>query len=179
VTLASRYAQLFQMSYITRDLDEAMAHARETMGITHFDTSNSEIEVLSYGELKPLHVRAAFANIGRNQFEIIQPISGATSIYTDQVDLSQHILNFHHIAIAVRGTIADWRALLAEVRASGDEFAYLFPPEPSDHDKVCFCYVDTRHRIGHYTEYLWVDEAIKPIAAMPDLGPDLGHDLSG
>ncbi|HMP55137.1 MAG TPA: hypothetical protein PKD92_01005 [Novosphingobium sp.] len=55
------------------------------------------------------------------------------------------------------------------MRASGDEFAYLFPAEPSGEDKVCFCYVDTRKRIGHYTEYLWIDEAIRPMmAAIPE-----------
>lgn len=169
MTIASRYAQLFQMSYITRDLEAAMAHAREHMGVEHFDTTDAEVEVLSYGKLRPLKIRAAFANIGRNQFEIIEPVSGAIEIYTDEVDLTKHILNFHHIAIAVRGTIDDWRALLAEVRASGDEFAYLLPVEASDDDKFCFCYVDTRKRIGHYTEYLWVDEAIKPVPSMPDL----------
>jgi hypothetical protein len=169
MTIAARYGQLFQMSYITRDIDAAMAHAREHMGVEHFDTSDAEVEVLSFGKLRPLKIRAAFANIGRNQFEIIQPVSGAIEIYTDEVDLSKHILNFHHIAIAVRGGIEQWRELLAEVRASGDDFAFLFPPEPTDDDKVCFAYVDTRKRLGHYTEYLWVDESIKPVAAMPDL----------
>jgi hypothetical protein len=43
------------------------------------------------------------------------------------------------------------------------------PPEPTADDKVCFAYVDTRKRLGHYTEFLWVDESIKPIPAMPDL----------
>ena len=155
MTIASRYGGLFQMSYITRDLDAAMAHCKTEMGIEHFDTTDAEIEVLSFGKLRPLKIRAAFANIGRNQFELIQPISGAIEIYTDEVDLSKHIINFHHIAI--------------EVRASGDEFAFVLPDEPGDDDKVCFCYVDTRHRIGHYTEYLWIDEAIKPMPAMPDL----------
>ena len=169
MTIASRYGELFQMSYITRDLDAAMAHAREHMGVGHFDTTDAEVEVLSFGKVRPLKIRAAFANIGRNQFEIIQPISGAVEVYTDEVDLAKHILNFHHIAIAIRGGIAEWRALLAEVRASGDDFALLSPIETSDDDKVCFCYVDTRKRIGHYTEYLWVDEGIKPLAAMPDL----------
>jgi hypothetical protein len=170
MSIASRYGQLFQMSYITRDLDAAMAHAREHMGVEHFDTTDAEVDVLSFGEMKKLKIRAAFANIGRNQFEIIQPVSGgATSVYTDEVDLSGHILNFHHIAIAVRGGIDQWRELLAEVRASGDEFALLAPAVETDDDKVCFAYVDTRKRIGHYTEYLWVDEGIKPIPAMPDL----------
>jgi hypothetical protein len=69
----------------------------------------------------------------------------------------------------VRGGHDQWLALLDEVRASGDAFAYLFPPEPSPDDKLSFCYVDTRERLGHYTEYLWVDEGIKPVPAMPDL----------
>ncbi len=170
MTIASRYGELFQMSYITRDLDAAMAHAKAEVGIQHFDTTDAEVEVYSFGAMKQLKIRAAFANVGRHQFEIIQPVSGgATTVYTDEVDLSKHILNFHHIAIAVRGGIQQWRELIAEVRASGDDFALLAPVEATDDDKVCFAYVDTRKRIGHYTEYLWVDEAIKPIAAMPDL----------
>ena len=169
MTIAARYGELFQMSYITRDLDAAMAHCREQLGITEFSTTEADIEVQSFGKMRPLKIRAAMANIGRNQFEIIQPISGAIEVYTDEVDLSGHILNYHHIAIAVRGPIENWLALLDEVRASGDEFAFLMPPEPTPADKVCFCYVDTRKRLGHYTEYLWVDESIKPIAAMPDL----------
>lgn len=169
MTIAARYGELFQMSYITRDLDAAMAHCREALGVEAFHTTDAEVEVLSFGRLRPLKIRAAMANIGRNQFEIIEPVSGATEIYTDEVDLDAHILNYHHIAIAVRGGHDAWLALLDEVRASGDEFAFLFPPEPSPDDKLAFCYVDTRKRLGHYTEYLWVDESIKPVPAMPDL----------
>ena len=169
MTIASRYGELFQMSYITRDLDAAMAHCKAEMGVAHFDTTDAEVEVLSFGKMRPLKIRAAFANVGRNQLELIQPISGAIEIYTDEVDLSKHIINFHHIAIAVRGGIEQWRELIAEVRASGDDFAFLSPVEASDEDQLCFCYVDTRKRIGHYTEYLWIDEALKPLPAMPDL----------
>jgi hypothetical protein len=169
MTIAARYGELFQMSYITRDLDAAMAHCRQTLGIEDFSTTDAEVEVLSFGKMRPLKLRAAMANIGRHQFELIQPISGATEIYTDEVDLSAHIINFHHIAIAVRGPFEKWLETLEEIRASGDDFAFLAPAEPTPEDKVCFCYVDTRKRLGHYTEFLWVDEAIKPIAAMPNL----------
>jgi hypothetical protein len=170
MSIASRYGELFQMSYITRDLDAAIEHAQRELGMPEFHTTDAELEVLSYGELKPLKIRAAFTNIGRHQFEIIQPVSGAaTSVYTDHVDLDSHILNFHHVAIAVRGGLKDWLALIEEVKASGDEFAFLSPPGATEDDKVCFAYVDTRKRWGHFTEYLWVDESIKPIPAMPDL----------
>ena len=70
MSIAARYGELFQMSYITRDLDAAMEHARATLGITNFSAGEPvEVEVLSYGERRPLKVRAAMANIGRHQFE--------------------------------------------------------------------------------------------------------------
>lgn len=168
--IGDRYGDLVQMSYITRDMDAAVAHAAAELGITGFSSSESEIEVLSFGQKRKLGVKAAIANIGTRQFEIIQPVSGAIEIYTDEVDLSGHILNFHHVGIAVPGPRAAWDALLDEVRASGDEFAYLFPAVASPDDKLCFCYVDTRARLGHYTEYLWADPSLAGIAAAPWLG---------
>lgn len=167
IHIGDRYAQLVQMSYITRDMGAAVAHAEAELGITGLSPSEAEIEVLSYGVKRPLAVKSAIANIGTRQFEIIQPVSGAIDIYTDAVDLSGHILNFHHIGIAVPGPYAEWQRLLADVKASGDEFAYQFPAEPSPEDKLCFCYVDTRRRLGHYTEYLWADPALKGIPAAP------------
>lgn len=167
MTIGERYGELFQMSYITRDLDAAMAHAKDALGIESFHTSESEIDVLSYGQPRKLGVRAAMANIGSRQFEIIQPVSGPIEIYTDEVDLSGHILNFHHTAIAVRGDYAVWQALLAEVAESGDEFAYLFPAEQHEQQGMAFCYVDTRHRIGHFTEFLWVDPALNGLHIIP------------
>ena len=162
-----RYGQLTQMSYITRDMDAAIAHCEAELGIGGFARSDAEIEVLSFGEKRPLHVRAAIANFGLRQFEIIEPVSGATSIYTDEVDLSRHILNFHHVAIGVPGDYAEWERLLGDVRASGDAFGYLFPAEPDPSTMLAFCYVDTRRRIGHYTEYLWAHPSLAGIAAAP------------
>src|SRR5579871_463992 len=167
VHFGDRYGQLTQMSYITRDLDAAVEHCRTELGLDGFALSDAEIEVLSYGEKRPLHVRAAIVNHGLNQFEIIQPVSGAIEIYTDEVDLSKHILNFHHVAIGVPGDYAAWDELLADVKASDDELAYLFPAEPDPSSMLCFCYVDTRERIGHYTEYLWAHPSLAGVAAAP------------
>ncbi len=165
--IGDRYGQLVQMSYITRDMDAAVAHAEAELGITGLSRGEAEIEVLSYGEKRPLAVKSAIANFGTRQFEIIQPVSGAIEVYTEAVDLSGHILNFHHVGIAVTGPWAEWQRLLEDVKASGDAFTYLFPAEPSPEDKLCFCYVDTRHRIGHYTEYLWADPSLAGIPAAP------------
>lgn len=105
--------------------------------------------------------------IGQSRRELIQPVSGPTEIYTDEVDLSAHIINYHHIATGIPGPYSEWERLLADVQASGDGLAYLFPAVPDPASKLCFSYVDTRKRIGHYTEYLWADPALAGIAAAP------------
>jgi len=165
--LTARYAQLVQMSYVTRDMDAAVAHAQGALGIAEFHCSESEIAVLSFGLPCKLCIKAAIANLGSRQFEIIEPVGGATQIYTDAVDLSRHILNFHHVGIAVPGPYAEWERLLEEVRASGDALAFQFPPEPSPQARLCFCYADTRARLGHYTEFLWADATLKGIPVAP------------
>ena len=168
--VGKRYGDLFQMSYITRDMDAAIDHAERELGIADFDVSEPVVELLSFGTMQELAVKAAIANFGMRQFEIIQPVSGPIHVYTDEVDLDAHILNFHHVAIAIPGAFSEWEKLLAEVRECGDEFAFLLPAEPDPDTKLAFCYVDTRARYGHYTEYLWADPSLKGLAAAPWLG---------
>lgn len=165
----TRYGDLFQMSYVTRDLDAAVALATSELGLPAFRLSQSSIEVLAGGRVQTLAVRAAVTVVGRNQFEIIEPLSGPIGVYTAAADLSARLLTFHHVGIAVRGDHAEWVRLLGDVQASGDELAYLYPAEPSPDDKVCFCYVDTRARLGHYTEYLWWHPSLTGSPAFPDL----------
>lgn len=165
----TRYGDLFQMSYVTRDLDAAVALATSELGLPAFRKSESSIEVLAGGKVQTLALRAAVTVVGRNQFEIIEPRSGPTEVYTAAVDLSARLLNFHHVGIAVRGDYAEWTRLLDDLRASGDEIAYLYPSAPGPDEKVCFCYVDTRARLGHYTEYLWWHPSLTGSPAFPDL----------
>jgi len=169
--LVKHYAKLFQMSYITRDMDAAIEHVREHLGFEMSPVSEAPVDMLCYGEPAELVVKASVANLGNNQFEIIQPVSGPTHIYTDEVDLDAHILNFHHVAIGVTGGLPEYEKVLEDVRADGDAFAYLFPAVLDPETKLAFCYVDTRARIGHFTEYLWVDESVRSmIPASPPAG---------
>jgi Glyoxalase/Bleomycin resistance protein/Dioxygenase superfamily len=169
MNLNARYGDLFQMSYITRDLEAALEHCRRELGLAAFHVSDSEVDVISGGRVQRLAVRAAIANIGRRQFEIIQPVSGPIEVYTGAVDLDSHILNFHHIAIAVRGSLMNWEKLLEEIRAGGDEIAFEFPAKLGPEAMVCFCYVDTRKRLGHYTEYLWWAPQLDGMPSFPNL----------
>jgi hypothetical protein len=167
--LAARLGDLFQLSYITRDIEAAVDHAAAELGIPEFARSDTAVEVLSGGTVQTLVARVATANVGRHQFEIIEPVAGPIEVYTEAVDLAGDLLNFHHVAIAVRGGYSEWERLLAEVRASGDPIAYLYPPEASDEAVICFCYVDTRARLGHYTEFVWWHAALNGVSSFPNL----------
>lgn len=166
---ASRYADLFQMSYVTRDRDEAVAHAQERLGFGEFRLSETTTEVLADGRIQTLQLRAAMTTVGRRQIEIIEPVSGPIEVYTEGVDLAARVLTFHHMAIAVRGEVGEWERLLAEVQSGGDEIVYLFPARPEAEAKVRFCYVDTRQAIGHFTEYLWWDPSLDGMPGFPTL----------
>lgn len=165
----SRYGDLFQMSYVTSDRDAAVAHAETQLGFRDFRLSESRTEVLAGGRVQTLAIRAAMATVGRRQIEIIEPVSGPIGIYTDGVDLAARCLIFHHAAIAVRGGAQEWERLLAELRAGGEELAFLFPATQQTQAKVRFCYVDTRSTIGHFTEYLWWDASLNGMPGFPVL----------
>lgn len=165
----SRYGDLFQMSYVTRDRDAAVAHAKAELGFTDFRLSESRTEVLAGGRVQMLDIRAAMATVGAHQIEIIEPVSGPIGVYTEGMDLAARVLSFHHIAIAVRGGTDEWDRLLGELRRCGDEIVYLFPAQPDAAAKVRFCYVDTRSRIGHFTEYLWWDRSLDGLPGFPTL----------
>jgi hypothetical protein len=166
----SHYGDLFQMSYVTRDRDAAVAHAEAQLGFSDFRLSESATDVLAGGRVQTLSLRAAMTTVGSHQIEIIEPVAGPIEVYTQGLDLTARPLTFHHMAIAVRGGVEEWERLLAEVRESGEEIAYLFPALPDAAAKMRFCYVDTRRSIGHFTEYLWRDRALHEMPGFPVLG---------
>jgi hypothetical protein len=167
--LPDKWGDLYQLSYITRDMDAAIAHCRRELGVETFHVGENPAEVIAGGTRQTLVVKAAIANFGRHQFELIQPVSGPIHHYDNVLGEGSGLINFHHIAIAVRGGFENWQALVAELDASGDEIAFISAPETLDPPMVAFCYVDTRHRLGHYTEYLWWHESLASLPSFPNL----------
>jgi hypothetical protein len=165
----TRFGDLFQLGYITRDLDQALDHCRNELGLDGFHRSQSSAPVLAGGRVQELKLRSASLNVGRNQIELIQPISGPIEAYTEAVDLEARIINFHHVAIAVRGPYSEFERARAEVAASGDPVAFVHPVDDPAEPMVAFMYVDTRARIGHYTEFLWWSDKLTGMPQFPAL----------
>ena len=157
----TRFAKVYQLGYVTRDMDTALDYAKTQLGLTRFDRFHSPAEVWADGKRQTLDIKIALAFSGSRQIEIIEPVSGPIELYTDAIDLDAQILTFHHVAIAIPGPFSEWQKLVAEVNESGDEMAIVCPPEPGPGDAFCLCYVDTRARLGHYVEYAWTNAALK------------------
>jgi hypothetical protein len=167
VKLISRFGDLFQVSYVAKSRDRAVEFAAGKLGIDNFFTFEAKAPVLSRGTMQELELRVAVANTGTHQFEIIEPVSGPTWIYTDGVDLDRRALTLHHVGIAVMGPFSTWRETIAKLREDGDEIVQLCEPPPGEEPSACFAYVDNRGSLGHFTEYLWWSPAMNGTPTMP------------
>jgi hypothetical protein len=171
MSFIAAYRDVYQVGYVTADLDRAIAFLGEKkMGVAAFTLREPDLTVQIKGEQHPLRMRVAVANIGRMQFEVIQPVSGAVEIYTQGIDYGRSVLAFHHVGIAVSGPIAAWDDMVREVRSNGDDLALSFAFDAGPEAQVRFAYVDTRAYLGHYTEYLWWKQGFAAAnAALPNL----------
>ena len=169
MSLIDRFGDIFQLSYVTRDRDRAVEFARTKLGIDTFVTFDGVAPVMSRGELQQLHVRAAVANTGTHQFEILEPVGGPTWIYTDGRDLDRHVLQLHHVGIAVVGPYALWLETIAQLQADGDEIVQISALEPGAEPVAMFAYADNRATLGHFTEYLWWAPAMNGTPTVPHI----------
>jgi len=167
--LISRFGDIFQLSYVTKDLNGAVAFAARKLGIDNFFVFDAKVPVLSRGSMQELELRVAVANTGTHQFEIIEPISGPIWIYTDGVDRDRQAITLHHVGIAVMGPFSAWQETLAKLREDGDEIVQLSEPAAGEEPTACFAYVDNRNSLGHFTEYLWWSKAMNGAPTMPSM----------
>ena len=167
--LISRFADLFQVSYVAKDRDRAVEFAAGKLGIHNFFAFEAEYPTLTRGVVHEMRLRVAVANTGRHQLEIIEPVAGPTWIYTDGIDLDRQVMTLHHVGIAVLGTFATWQETVAGLREDGEEIVQLCEPPAGEEPKVAFAYVDNRPSLGHHTEYLWWAPALNGAPTMPAL----------
>lgn len=167
MNLISRFGDIFQLSYVAKDRDRAVAAASAKLGIDNFFCFDARAPVLSRGAMQDLVLRVAVANTGAHQFEIIEPVDGPTWIYTDGIDLDRQALTLHHVGVAVMGPFSVWQETIAKLREDGDEIVQLSEPAPGEEPVACFAYVDNRASLGHFTEYLWWAPSMNGTPTMP------------
>lgn len=134
---------IFQIAYVTPDLDAAMAQYRSLYGIDEF-------LVINTAELNPEPaLRVGMAWHGSTMIELIQPIEEPNPVYVDVVRGSKSLTTLHHFG-HICNDEGEWDEMLAALDAA-DIPIVVRGNVPG---LVTFVYGDFRPINGHYREYV-------------------------
>jgi hypothetical protein len=141
---------IFQIAYITRDIDTAMARFRAQADIRTEVYTDAEVAIKTPAGPEQMHVKLAFMWVGDFQYELIQPISGLDEIYGAYVPADDSLV-FHHTCVRVD----DWDQLRRDVEKQSLPIAFEGGNGPN-----YFLYLDARKTLGHFLEYAYLPEEI-------------------
>jgi hypothetical protein len=146
-------SNIFQICYVTADLNAGMRQLTATHGIDRFRVKS---DVESLPGMPTMRMHQAHAYVGQMQIEMIQPAGGDDALYRDVCAADGHSLRFHHYGLWVDDAA---------------EFDGLSPALAEQNVPVAFSswipdvggaiYADMRATLGHYLEYVHLLPAAK------------------
>jgi hypothetical protein len=148
--LGDLFANIWQVCYVTPDLDRAMEKMGERLGITNFtEVPIDTATFLKGGEPVAWETRVAMGARGGPIVELIEPVSGEVDFYRRFLPENGDAgVGFHHLAVLVPLGDEAWEsvnALLAENELPV-EYTILIP------ERARLGYVDTADWLGHWLE---------------------------
>jgi Glyoxalase/Bleomycin resistance protein/Dioxygenase superfamily len=148
--LADLLANVWQLGYVTTDLDRATEFMADRFGLTDCRRLPSDTATFLAGDdAVPWEVKVAMGARGGLIVELIEPVSGEIDFYTEVLpDGGEFAVRLHHVATYTEPGDAEWErieALLAEANLKVD-YTVLIP------GRVRAGYVDTRAELGHWLE---------------------------
>lgn len=143
-------ANIWQVCYVTTDLDRGMVELGARLGIENFtEVPTAGATFLKGGEQVQWDVRVAMGARGGPIVEMIEPIAG-------EVDFYRHFLpsdgsfgmRFHHLGVLVPLGDEAWKSVTALLSERGlpVEYTILIP------ERARLGYVDATAELGHYLE---------------------------
>jgi hypothetical protein len=139
----SLFDRFFQVGYVARDADGAMAEFNKRFGPVEWQVTMGSAE-------HPHTKRIALTHRDGLMIEIIEANDAVASIYRDYLPAAGPAMRFHHLGYL----IDDYPGTLRRLEAEG----YAVPFKLSHGDVLDCCYVDTRAHLGHYVEYVRLGE---------------------
>lgn len=147
-----------QVAVVVRDLDAAMRHYSDELGIGPWAVYTFEpswIKGMTFrGQDQPYSMKLALAQLGPIMYELIEPVDGPNS-YQEFLDANGEGL--HHLGFFVE----DLDAAIAEMEAKGFPLLQSGRAFGLDGDGG-YAYFETEGSLGH------IIEAIEMPKAMPD-----------
>jgi hypothetical protein len=152
--LGDLLSNIWQVCYVTPDLDEGMALLRDRYGIESTEVPTEGATFLAGEEPAPWDVRVSMGARRGPIVELIEPVAGEVDFYRRALR-DDGELGFHHVATYVPLGDESWSAI-GDLLAEGDlrfEYTVLIP------DRVRAGYVDTTKQLGHYLEVCQLQKA--------------------
>jgi hypothetical protein len=145
--LGDLYATIWQVAYVTNDLDDGMELLSDRFGVESTEVPTAGGTFYAGDSPVDWDVRIAMGARGGLIVELIEPIGGEVDFYRRFLP-EDGGLGFHHLAAHVPVGDEAWSSIeevLAE-QALGVEYTLVIP------DRVRAGYVDTTALLGHYLE---------------------------
>ena len=139
----SLLANFFQVGYVTRDIDLAIAALREHVRFGEFLIVPAEAR---YREVR----RIALSWTGTTMIELIEPDPDVPSVYVESLPRAGGAVALHHLGFLTD----DFQATLRCLETEG----FSVPMCMSYGDVLECCYADARAQFGHYLEYVRLGE---------------------
>jgi Glyoxalase/Bleomycin resistance protein/Dioxygenase superfamily len=148
--LGDLFANVWQIAYVTRDLDRGIELLRERFGVEHCTEVPTAGATFLEGDAPvPWETRIAMGARGGLIVELIEPVAGEVGFYERFLapDGSPE-LRLHHLATFVAVGDEVWSSLRELLAASAlrVDYTVLIP------DRVKAGYVDTTDELGHFLE---------------------------
>jgi len=144
---------LYQIGYVTRDLDAGVRQLQAIHGIERFRIKR---DVRGMAGMPEMLMHQAHVFIGAVQLELIQPAGGDDALYRDVCAADSGAIRHHHFGMWVddEAEYAGLRAALAE-----QNIPVVFDAKIPDIGGAI--YADTRATLGHYLEYVHLIPEVK------------------
>jgi hypothetical protein len=149
-TVADLLANVWQLGYVTTDLDRALDELGGRFGLErHVRVPTGDSTWQLDGEVLPFTAHFAMAARGGLIVELIEPVDGEVGFYADALpDDGSFAVRLHHYAAFVETGEAEWERIGSILADAGLAFGHtLVIP-----GRVRAGYVDTRAELGHHLE---------------------------
>lgn len=156
-TVADLLANIWQLGYVTNDIDRAIDQLGARLGLEHtVRLPAGGAEFLKGDEPAPFEAKFAMGARGGLIVELIEPVSGEVGFYNDALpEDGSFAIALHHLAGFIPTGEEEWERLRGVLAAAGMRIDYTVTIP----GRVRAAYVDTRAQLGHFLEVCQLEQA--------------------
>ncbi|MFA7554040.1 MAG: VOC family protein [Spongiibacteraceae bacterium] len=149
------YTSFFQFGYVTNDVEQAMANLDKNFGVKNFLTVGEMASKVKLADGREVtnELILAFANVGDQQVELIQPVNDASGLYVGALPQREGFsMVLHHLGHRF-SDLAQWNSFRDQLDLNTHKLAF-----ENNGGSFHYLYTDERDSLGHFMEYMWLDD---------------------